>query len=90
MCKCDSITTGRCWLKVDQMAYDQNVKRLLKGDKLAVYTFAMLESQRLHEKATSMTRSGCDVITADYCEQGCVFASESQRTERLAKQLESA
>lgn len=85
MCKCDSATTGSCWLKLDQFDYDNNVKRLLKGDKLAVYTFAMLEANRLHEKATEMIRSQCDTITPDYCEQGCVFDSEGQRTQQLAE-----
>lgn len=87
MCKCNSAVTGRCWLKLDQMDYDNHVKRLLKGDKLAVYTFAMLEAIRLHEKAAEMVRSGVDTITSDYCKQGHTFDSESVRTHKLAEML---
>lgn len=83
MCNCNSEITGRCWLKVDQITYERNVKRLMKGDRLVVSTFAMLEANRLHDKGAEMVRSGCDQITPDYCEQGYVFQSEGERAKAL-------
>lgn len=89
MCNCNSETTGRCWLKVDQITYERNVKRLLKGDRLAVSTFARLEANRLHDKSAEMVRSGYEQISADYCEQGGKFQSEGERSKALSDSITS-
>ena len=84
MCNCNSIETGHCWLKVDQWDFEQNFKRLQVGDKLAVYTFAILEVHRLREKGYKMRVDHCDQITADYCEQGCIYQTEGERSQQVA------
>lgn len=84
MCKCNSIDTGRCWLEYDQWWFEKNFKRLQVGDRLAVYTFALLERHRLREKEYKMRIYRCDVITPDYCEQGCVFQTEGERAQQVA------
>lgn len=89
MCNCNSETTGRCWLKVDQIIYEHNVKRLMKGDRLAVSTFAMLEANRLHDKGAEMVRSRCEQIDADYCEQDGKFQSEGERSKALSDSISS-
>ncbi len=82
-CNCDHQETGRCWLNVDSITFEQNFKRLSVGDPLAVYTFAVLEKQRLQQKAYDFIGQGITEIPPDYCCIGTRHETENERITRV-------